>query len=603
MLTMATIGGLSALAGCSEMDAVMNHEPEPDEPPEPLRGGVDIDALRDRTARALGEEAFAVQGGVSFLEDGTVQDSQARSGRGDPEAEMARYMSASSRKTELEEPTDANIVYERFYNDDEVYRRQMREGDAEFGRDEADYGAFVRRVERELESFHEVGTSFEFGDPEWDEDRGSYVVEGVGLDEDLGAEVDIETCRLRVNADGVVVGVSATLLVEASERIRAVVDGETGPGITVEEPAWMDEADTNLPLWAVPVGEHPFTTVQGETVLVSSDEVVALNRDDGSSRWQFSINWEDDRLTNSSSHTVEGETVFVGTNESDVYALNLGDGSERWSNTVDTRLPHPTVVDDIVVFAGYGGVYAFHADDGSAAWTWGTDQSVSRRMFHDGTLFVSDTEGVVTAIDATTGSERWQTTLPTWNWVSPSVVSQGRLYAGSFQGSVYGFDADDGSIEWQYSTDDTTVSVTHGDGTVYVGDRSGKVYALEDDDGAERWTFDTGDTARPHPRGGSIYVGSHDGSMYRLSAEDGDVHWTFETDGWVERPAITDNGVYVGSRDGNLYAIERDTGEKRWEREVRFWVRHRPTVRDGVIYATDLGRGGGIIYAFDTHPE
>ncbi|EMA26747.1 outer membrane protein assembly factor BamB family protein [Haloarcula argentinensis] len=605
MLTTVTVSGLSALAGCSETGTVIDDgpEPEPDEPPEPLRDGVDVDALRDRTVRALGEEAFSVEGSVSYFEDGTVQESQAGSGRGDPEGEIARYIAGSSRETELEDPANGDVVSEQFYNDNEVYRRQIREGDVNFGRDKTDYGAFVDQVKRDLRSFHEVGTSFEFGDPEWDEDRGSYVVEGIGLKEELEADVEIETCQLQVNSDGIVVGVSATLSVEGSEQIRAVVDGETDPGITVEEPAWLDEIDANLPLWSVQVGGDPSTTVQDETVLVSSDEVIALSRNNGSPRWRFSIDWKDDTLTNTSSHTVRGETVFVGTNENDVYALNLKDGSERWSNTVDTRLPHPTVVDDIVVFAGLGRVYAFFTDDGSAAWTWSPDQSAYNRMFHDETLFIGDTNGVVTAIDVTTGSERWHIDAPTRNWISPSVVSQNRLYAGSFQGSVYGFDADDGTIEWQYSTDTTTVSITHRDGTVYVGDRSGKVYALKDVDGAEQWTFDTSAAARVHPGSESIYVGSHDGSIYRLSAESGDPHWKFETNGWVEQPAITDSGIYVGSKDSNLYAIERETGEKRWQREVGFWARYRPTVRDGVVYATDLGRSRGTVYAFATHPD
>lgn len=608
VLETAAIGGLGALAGCSGTDLGTGEEPqpEPDKPPEAIRNGVDVDALRDRTARALGEAAFAVTGRVSSLGDGTVQNSQAKSARGDPGAETARHASASSSDTELEDPTAAEAVLERFYSDDEVYRRRTRDGDTEFERDDADYGAFVRRVRRDLESFYEVATSLRFGDPKWDDDRGVYLVEATGLDEETAAETEtevaIETCRVRVSADGVVVGIESTLSLGASERVRAVVDGDTGSEIAVEEPAWMDEVDADLPLWTFRTGERPSATVRDGTVLVSSDEVVALDRDNGSPRWRFSIDWEDDDVTNGSFHAVAGETVFVGTNERDVYARSLTDGSERWSNTVETPLPRPTVIDDVVVFAGLGGVRAFRVDDGSAAWTWSPEQSVARRFFHDGTLFVADTTGVVTAIDATSGAERWQTDAPTRNWVSPSAASSGRLYAGAFEGFVYGFDADDGSVAWRYATDDTTVSVAHDDGTVYAGDRSGGVYALNED-GTERWRFDAGDTARPHPRGDSVYVGSHDGSVYRLSAESGAVRWTFETGGWVEQPAVTEDGVYVGSRDSNLYAVERDTGETRWEREVSSWVRPRPTVRDGVVYATDLGTGGGAVYAFDTHPE
>ncbi|MDR5673412.1 PQQ-binding-like beta-propeller repeat protein [Halalkaliarchaeum sp. AArc-GB] len=582
------------------------HE-EPADPPAAVADGFNLDAARDATAEAIHGVPFEVFGHVTEFTDPDAADvsaSQAKLGVGDSDEETARHVRGSHNDTAItDNPLDADRHTERFYRDGEVVRRRVSD-EADYDRGTAQYSDFADRVERDLDYYYELGTYFEFAEPEWSPERGLYVVEGVGFeDEEQEEAIDIEQCAVYVNPNGVVVGIATELVVEDEESIRTDVEGETDPGIDVEEPAWMDEVDAALPLWTVRVGERPTTTVHDEAVIVSSDEVVAVDRDDGSQRWNVSVEWEDDRLTNRATHTVEGEVVFVGTNEDDVFALDREDGSMRWSNTVDTRLPQPTVVDDIVVFAGLDGVYAFHAEDGSAAWTWGTDQSVTRRMFHEGTLFVGDTEGIVTAIDVTTGSERWQATPPTRSWVAPSVVSEGQLYAGAFEGTVYGFDAENGSIEWQYSTDDTTVSVTHGDGTVYVGDRSGMVYALDDSDGAEQWTFDTGDTARPHPRGGSIYVGSHDGSMYRLSAEDGDVHWTFETDGWVERPAITDNSVYVGSRDGNLYAIEADTGEERWQRELRFWARHRPTVRDGVVYATDFGRGGGIVYAFDTHPS
>lgn len=604
VLAMGSVAGLGTLAGCSGIDAITGDgpQPEPESVPDPLEGDLDIDTLRDRTAQALSEEVFTVTGSASATEDGTITDSQAKVGRGDPDAELGRYLSASSRTTELTEPSDADAVYERFYNGEEVYSRRVRDGNPEFGRDEADYDAFIEELERDLTALYEVGTSFTFGDPTWDRERGGYIIEAVEVDDEITEAIDIERCQLVVNADGVVTSISAALSVEETEQIQAEVDGEIDPDTAVEEPAWMDKVDANLPLWSVRVGEDPSTTVGDEQVVVSSDAVVALNRTNGTQQWELPIEWEDDSLTNTTSHTVAGETVYVGTNETDVYALDRADGTEQWTNTVPERLPQPTVVGDIVVFVGLTGVYAFHAEDGSEAWTWQTEGNIVGQLFHDGRLFVGDSDGIVAALDVATGAERWQIT-PSRSWVSPSVVSQSQLFAGAFEGAVYSVNTEDGSIEWRRSTPDTTVSVSHADGTVYVGDRTGRVAALNADTGTERWTFTTGDSARVHPRGDRVYVASHDGSLSQLTAADGNERWTFETGGWVEHLAITETGIYVGSRDSHLYALETDTGDQRWRREVNFWVRTQPTIRDEVVYATDLGRASGIVYAFDTHPE
>lgn len=509
---------------------------------------------------------------------------------------MARHASAGERDRELEAPSEADGYVERFYRDGAMLSRRTVGGGEEFARQEAGYADFADRIEGDLDRLYEPGTAFEFGEPAWDEELGAYVVEGVGVDDaEVDGEVAIETCRLRVNADGVVVGVSVTLETGSTREVRLAVDGATDPDLAVEEPSWTDEAGANLPLWAVAVGERPTTTVHEAVVHVSSSTgLLTVDREDASERWAFPL----EAMT---AHAVDGESVYVGTNAGEVYALAREDGTERWRDEVDGNLPYPTVVDDVVVFASLGGVYTFDAADGSTGWTLGGDRTDGARVFEDGTV-VATAGGVVTALDASTGSKLWETDTGARNWVSPSVLADGRIYAGAYHGAVYAFDATDGTIDWEVRTAEATASVIHADGTVYAGDRSGRVYAFDADDGSERWTHETGDTARPHAHGEYVYVGSHDGSLYRLSAADGSVDWTFDTGGRVERPAITDDAVFVGSRDSNLYAIEADSGEERWQREVRFWVRYAPTVSDGVVYATDHGRGGGIVYAYETDP-
>ena len=598
-----TVLGATAVgvAGCmgSDNTADSRTEVEPEEPPEVLRDGVDIEAIRDRTASAIAEDAFTVTGVVSSLRNnGDVDNSQAKRGHADPNAEKASYTTGWSREKELEEPTDAASFTEWYYTGDVQLRRYERDGVVEFGRRDTEYSDFVQRIQSDLDSFYAASERFEFGDPVWDEDETAYVIEDVDLETESTEIQSIEECRLYVNADGVLVGISATLDLEASEQLRVRVDGTTRGDITVEEPEWTEEAAADLPVWSYRVGEQPSSSVRGKKVYASSsDGVVAIDRFDGVSTWEFPL--DEIRVT----HTVDEETVFVGTTEGEGYALDRDDGTERWNIDTDIRLAAPKVIDDFVVFNGLNGIAAFERDDGTPAWSFAPSEQLRSRYFYDGTIYVGNNSGTVYAIDATTGAELWAVDAPTPNWVSPQAVADGRIYAGGFRGSVYAFNVDNGDIEWQIPTDDAIVSVQYGNGSVFAGNRSGEVYALNAQDGTETWTVTTGDTARPYPHSDSVYIASHDGSLYRVSADNGETEWTFDAGGFVENPTITDDAIYISSRDSHLYAVDPETGTERWQRDLRFWARSAPTVVDDLVYAMDSGRGGGIVYAFDANPE
>jgi outer membrane protein assembly factor BamB len=597
----ALTGLTGGLAGCNETGTADDSSPvpEPEEPPTPLQEGVDLDALRSRTARAIAEEAFSVTGVVSYLRGGEeVRSSQAKTGYGNPDAETALHVTGRSGETALDEPREADSFVERYFGDGTVFGRVERDGNAEYERDEGGYGAFTDRVLRDLDALYEVGTSFEFGNSEWNEDEAAYVVEGVGIDGDVAEEAAIESCRLSVNADGVVVGIDVTLSAESEDedqQVRARIDGEAGIAVSVEEPDWIDEVEAGAPAWTYQTGERPTSTVEEERVYVaSSTGVAAVDRFDGTETWQFPASAP--RLT----HAVADGTVYVGGYEDAIYALDAADGSERWQQSTDEPVGAPVVSNDVVVYFGSEGIYGFEAGGGTPRWSVTLEGSLGR-LVDDGTLYVGGTSGTVHALDAATGDENWRFEPRTRNWVQLEAVVDGRVYAGGFDGGVYCIDAADGTGVWEFSTADAIASVAVAGGGVYVGNRAGEVYALNADNGAEAWRFEAGDTARVHPDGEAAYVASHDGTFRRLSADDGTEEWAFETGDWVEHPAVTDDAIYFSSRDANLYAIDPAEGTEHWARELNFWARSAPVVRNDLLYVTDLGRGRGTVFAFDTY--
>lgn len=260
-----TSGILAALAGCTDGTLTGNspREEEPDERPDPLQDGVDIDALRQRTAMAIAEEAFSVTGVVAWLAENAVEryshqsddeggsDSQvqARSARGNPDAEQAIYAQGRGSNTEIEKPTDANSHVTRYFEGDTVYLRQNFQGDTQFEQEDAEYADFADEVEWDLDQLYDPAKGVEFDAPQWDAEEGVYVIEGVAFDiEATGYEGDpdvdptLDSCEMRVNANGVVVGISVALDFDEGMRIELEVDGRTDATLSIQEPDWVSDA-------------------------------------------------------------------------------------------------------------------------------------------------------------------------------------------------------------------------------------------------------------------------------------------------------------------------------------------------------------------------
>lgn len=84
-------------------------------------------------------------------------------------------------------------------------------------------------------------------------------------------------------------------------------------------------------------------------------------------------------------------------------------------------------------------------------WTWkpAFEGAVSAPVAAGGAVFVGDEEGVIAAIDAVGGKERWryQTAGPI---MQPPTIWNGRAYAGSGDGRVYCLEAATGQLLWSF---------------------------------------------------------------------------------------------------------------------------------------------------------
>lgn len=262
----------------------------------------------------------------------------------------------------------------------------------------------------------------------------------------------------------------------------------------------------------------------------------------GSRRWAFATGpdapwpWghESGDVYTSSPAYAEGALVF-GAGDGNVYALDAASGRERWRARTGGRVRSSPAVANGAVFVGSadGRVYSFDLATGAERWRFDTEGTrlesgkfgFDRRTVQSspavaaGTVFVGARDGLLYAIDAATGRERWRLDHEI-SWVNTSpAVSEGVVYAGSSDAQfVQAVDAATGRERWRARTGVTWSSPAVAGSMLFSGDGSGRVNAIERATGVVRWSFRAGSGvfASPLPDDSLVHFGSTDGAIYAL---------------------------------------------------------------------------------------
>ena len=230
------------------------------------------------------------------------------------------------------------------------------------------------------------------------------------------------------------------------------------------------------------------------------------------------------------------------------------------------------------------------------------DADVSRPAVSNGTLYLTDDNATVYAIDRTTGQRTWQTQVGQ-RITSPLVVSNGTVYAGTARQGVVALRSTTGDIRWGERVGGPVISPPRvADGTVYVRTTAGQLRALAATDGVERWSYSPvgARTVRTTVAGDTVVVATNAGrngtgaGLSGIDPEGGERTWRVELEGIsVSAPAVSDGTVYdsrVRPESGSyrIGAVDLNTGERRWSSGF-----------DGTA-ALSLTAAGGLVYAAAT---
>ena len=250
---------------------------------------------------------------------------------------------------------------------------------------------------------------------------------------------------------------------------------------------------------------------------------------------------------------------------------------------------------------------------GQGGHVWSTPRVVGGIAYLAGSVLGDAEErqteaGVVLALDAASGAERWRAEVMALPPVDPGTVAS--VWVGEPAVEDGGLFVDVTVDRWRERRErDAPVEGAIEEEEEVESETSSTLVALDAATGTERWRVATGETygLSPAVADGVVFSGGGEGVLLALDAATGDERWraaagaaTLEPGGdrWLGRPAVGDGAVYVSDLADNastLVAFDVATGAERW----RFAPQGEsegvtePVVADGLVYVGSHPLGDG----------
>jgi outer membrane protein assembly factor BamB len=212
--------------------------------------------------------------------------------------------------------------------------------------------------------------------------------------------------------------------------------GTTALARETGSPVWTNALGTPWPLLLSPHG----------VIVVTTDEVAALDRASGTAVWRVSL-----PARSIGAGVILGDLVIVALENSTVLAMRAGDGATAWSLPIDGLRP------PLAMTAGPAGI-------------------------------VVTASGSHVISIAAAGQIRWRVTLA--GELSPPALARDRVFVGSTTNAFFALDADTGELKWQWGAGmiggDVIGAAVDDDLVAFVG-LDNLLHAVNRGNGNQRW--------------------------------------------------------------------------------------------------------------------
>lgn len=244
----------------------------------------------------------------------------------------------------------------------------------------------------------------------------------------------------------------------------------SGPGVgdglvvvgTLDGAVVALDADSGAERWRAQVSSEVIATPAVRdglvVVRVHDGRLYGLASSDGTRRWVFDRGMPLLSLRGNGAPIIDGDSVYAGYDNGKIIALKTEDGALKWEQSVAqsegrTELERMIDVDGEMGFADgqlyavtyRGQIGAFAADSGRALWTRDLSAYGGLALAGD-RVYVADSDGVLWALDAGTGTTVWKQGGLLHRFLSTPALVGGQVVVGDFKGYVHWYDAATGDL-------------------------------------------------------------------------------------------------------------------------------------------------------------
>jgi outer membrane protein assembly factor BamB len=232
----------------------------------------------------------------------------------------------------------------------------------------------------------------------------------------------------------------------------------------------------------------------GDIVVARSIDgrIFGLDAGDGSRRWSFDRTEPTLTLRGLSSPVVDGNSVIVGLDSGRAVAVRLRTGEPVWDQPI--ALPNgrseierltdidatPLLTDYGLLIGSYGGdVAMIDPTDGESRWKRSIRTDVGMALGKS-SVFVSDADGVVWALDSGSGAVVWKNESLKHRRLSAPAYLRGQVVVADFEGYLHFLNESDGSFtaRTRAGSEPVLAPMVANDSTLYVQNAKGRLSAL-----------------------------------------------------------------------------------------------------------------------------
>jgi len=251
----------------------------------------------------------------------------------------------------------------------------------------------------------------------------------------------------------------------------------------------------------------------------------------------------------------------------------------------------------------------------SVVWEYQDNSDIgSAPAISAGLVYISNTSGVVKALDAVTGKDVWSYKTNGKIFSSPE-VSEGSLVVGSSDNFIYCLDAKTGDLIWKVEAAKSVLgSPAIHDGIAYIGASDNVFRAIDLKRGRVVWSYSGIKgfiEAKPWVDRDGVYIGDWANMFYAFDPKNGKLQWTWTNNrGRMYSPAAvwpvkTNGRIFIATPERVSYAINARNGKELWKatggREAiglssdgkAYYIK---TMQDTVIALSTKGRRADIIW-------